>query len=90
VEVRQPAIHSHRRHYRECSGQLHVASAMAQAVGRRPIALQARVPSQVSPYEICGGQSGTGTGFGFSPGTSVFSCQCHSTIAPCSSATDAM
>jgi hypothetical protein len=37
--------------------------AMAQAVSRRPLTAEAWVRSQVSPCEICGGQSDTGTGF---------------------------
>jgi hypothetical protein len=53
---------------------------MAQAVSRRPLTTEARVRSPVSPCGICGGQSGTETGF--SPSTSVFPCQFHSTAAP--------
>ena len=44
--------------------------AMAQALSRRPLTAEARVHSHDSPWEICGRQSGTGTGF--SPSTSVF------------------
>jgi hypothetical protein len=54
--------------------------AMAQAVIRRPVTAEARVRSRVIPCGICGGQSGTGTGF--SPSTSIFPCQFHSTGAP--------
>jgi hypothetical protein len=54
--------------------------AMSQAVSRRPLTVDARVRSRVSPCGICGGQSGTGTGF--FPITEVFPCQFHSTGAP--------
>ena len=54
---------------------------MNQVVIHQPVTVQAHVHSQVSPSEICGGQSGTGTGFLRS--TSVSPCQHHhSTIAP--------
>jgi hypothetical protein len=53
---------------------------MAQAVSRRPLTAETRVRFRVSPCEICGGQSGTGTVF-FSE-LSVFPCQFHSTGAP--------
>jgi hypothetical protein len=53
---------------------------MTQVVTHRPITTEAWVQSRVSPCGICGGQSGTGTGF--SPSTSVFPCQFHSTGAP--------
>jgi hypothetical protein len=36
---------------------------MAQVVSRRPLIAEALVRSRVSPCGICGGQSGTGTGF---------------------------
>jgi hypothetical protein len=53
---------------------------MAQAVSRRPLTAEARVRSWVGTCGICGGHSGTGTGF--SPSTSVFPCQFNSTVAP--------
>jgi hypothetical protein len=53
---------------------------MAQAVSRRPLTAEARVRSRVGSCGTCGAQSGTGTGF--SPSTSVFPCQFHSTGAP--------
>jgi hypothetical protein len=62
------------------SNTSYTGRAMAQAVSRRPHTAEACVRSRVSPCEIYGGQSGTGTGF--SPSTSVFPCQYHSTDAP--------
>jgi hypothetical protein len=59
---------------------LRIDRAMAQAVSRRPLTAETRLRSWVSPCGICGGQSGTGTGF--FPSTSVFPCQFHSTDAP--------
>jgi hypothetical protein len=53
--------------------------AMAQAVSRRPLTAETRVRSRVGPCGICGGQSGTGTGF--SASTSAFPCQFYSTGA---------
>jgi hypothetical protein len=44
--------------------------AMAQVVSRRPLTEEAQVHARVNPCGICGGQSGTGTGF--SPSSSVF------------------
>ena len=54
--------------------------AMAQAVSRRRLTAEARVQSRVSQCGVCGGQSGTGTGF--SPSNLVFPCQFHSTGVP--------
>jgi hypothetical protein len=52
--------------------------AMAQAVSHRPLTAEARVRARVNPCGICGGQSGTG--IGFSPSSSFFPCQYHSTV----------
>jgi recombinational DNA repair protein (RecF pathway) len=52
---------------------------MTEAVSRRHLTAEARVRDQVTACMICGGQSETATGF--SPSSSVFSCQHHSNVA---------
>jgi hypothetical protein len=52
---------------------------MAQAVSCQPFTTEAWFCIWVSPCGICGGHSGTGTGF--SPSSSVLFCQDHSTMA---------
>jgi hypothetical protein len=53
---------------------------VAQAVSRRPVTAETRFRSRLVPCVICVGQSGTETMF--SPSTSVFPCQFHSTGVP--------
>jgi hypothetical protein len=71
------------RHDTSSGGRLSVCGttgrAMAQIVSHRPLTAESRVRVRVNPCGICGGQSGTGTGF--SPSSSVFPCQYHSTVA---------
>jgi hypothetical protein len=45
------------------SKQLLLGRVMAQVVSRRPFTVEARVRVGANPCGICGGQSGTGTGF---------------------------
>jgi hypothetical protein len=57
-----------------------VGRVMAQAVSRQPLITKAGVRDRVRPCGICGGQSGTGTGFSMS--SLVFFCQYHFTVVP--------
>jgi hypothetical protein len=52
---------------------------MVQAFNGWAFTVEAQVNTQVTPYGICGGQSGTGTGFSLS--SSVFLCQYRSPVA---------
>jgi hypothetical protein len=45
-------------HYQSREGH-----AMAQAITHQPLTMESRLHAQVNPCGICGGQSGTGTGF---------------------------
>jgi hypothetical protein len=58
-------------------------AALARAVSRRAFTAEAQVRFQFSPCEIRGGQSDTGTRY--TPSTSVFLRQYHSTNVSCSS-----
>jgi hypothetical protein len=60
-------------------------AALAQAVCRRSLNVEAQVRLHFSSCELRGGQSDTGTRF--SPSTSVFLRQYDSTFASCSSTT---
>ena len=59
---------------------VYVGCAITQVVSCWPVTPEAWVQYQVSLCEICGVKSGTWKGF--SPNSSVFSCQYHSTNAP--------
>jgi hypothetical protein len=56
--------------FRVFQEELCFGRAMAQPVSRQLTTVEAQVQSKASPCGICGGQSGTGTGF--SPSTLVF------------------
>jgi hypothetical protein len=46
-----------------CNTILPLGRAVSQAVSRLPLTAEARVRAHVNQCEICGGESGTGTGY---------------------------
>ena len=58
----------------------HHGCVMAQVVGHQPFTTETQFQTQASPCKISGECRGTGTGF--SPNTSVFTCEYHSTNVP--------
>ena len=58
---------------------------MEQEIGRRSVTVEALIRFQISPCEIFGGQSCSGSDF--YPNASVFRYQYRSTKVPCSSST---
>jgi hypothetical protein len=79
ITTRHTSRHVMSAQTRASAKNIHSGRAMAQVVSRRPLTAEARVRARVNARGICGGQSGTGTGF--SPSSSVFPCQYHSTVA---------
>jgi hypothetical protein len=55
-----------------------IGCTIAEMVSRRPPTAEDRVRAWVNPCGICGGKSGTVTGF--APSSSVFPCQYHNFI----------
>jgi len=58
---------------------------MAQVVSHRLVTLEAQAHFQISPSDICGGQSGTETGFSLSIFVSLRLCHSTNALHPSSS-----
>ena len=58
----------------------HHGYVMAQVVGHQPFATKTQSRFQASSCKICGERRGTGKGF--YPNTSVFTCEYHSSNVP--------
>jgi hypothetical protein len=56
-----------------------ISCVMAHGVSRRLLTAEVGFRARDNPCGISGGQNGSGTGF--SPNSSVLSCQYHSTVA---------
>lgn len=81
---RDSLLHSHVLSFTENRNRkqekARVDRALAQAVSVRRLTTETHVRTHASPCQISGGQSGSWTGF--SPSSSVFPFQYHSTMAP--------